>query len=172
MNSKIFLKWPLIIGIMIILNFFFVYAVKVVYPGKDYQDFCPRQERLEKIDNAEDCVNRGGQWNENLKYQSPEPGFCNLEYKCSEEYQNFRENYEKNVFIILIVLGAISLGASFLTGINRVLSTAFSFGGILTFIVASLRYWEFAKDWLHLLILGLALAGLVWLGMKKFKDYK
>lgn len=72
----------------------------------------------------------------------------------------------------MIVLGAISLGASFLTGINRVLSTAFSFGGILTFVVASLRYWEFAKDWLHLLILGLALLGLIWLGVKKFKDYK
>jgi hypothetical protein len=46
------------------------------------------------------------------------------------------------------------------------------FGGVLTFIVASLRYWEFAKDWLHLLILGLALGGLIWLGLKKFKDYK
>jgi uncharacterized membrane protein len=41
---------------------------------------------------------------------------------------------------------------------------------VLTFIVASMRYWSLAEDWLHLVILALALGALIWLGIKKFQD--
>ena len=169
MKTKKFLKWPLIIGIAIILNLFFAYAIKVIYPSQEREDFCPQEQKIERITNAEDCIKKGGQWDESSRGVE-EKGYCNQEFLCSQRYQDFREIYEKNVFMILVVLGVISLGLSFLTGINQVLATSFSLGGVLTFIVASLRYWELAQDWLHLLILGLALAALIWLGVRKFKD--
>ena len=169
MKTKKFLKWPLIIGIAIILNLFFAYAIKVIYPGQEREDFCPREQKIERITNAESCIQKGGQWDDS--FVGPEErGYCNQDFTCSQSYQEFREVYERNVFMILVVLGVISLGISFLTGVNQVLATSFSFGGVLTFVVASLRYWELAQDWLHLLILGLALATLIWLGVKKFKD--
>ena len=42
METKKILKWPLIIGIVIVLNMFFLYAVKVAYPEPEYDDFCGR----------------------------------------------------------------------------------------------------------------------------------
>lgn len=169
MLTKKFLKWPLIIGIAIVLNLFFFYAIKVIYPGKDYEDFCPQKQEIVKILTAEECIEKGGQWDGSF-INKEETGYCNQDFKCAQQYENFRAGYEKNVFIILIVLGAISFGVSFLTGINQTLATAFSVGGIFTFVIASMRYWDLAEDWLHLLILGLALAVLIWLGVKKFKD--
>lgn len=171
MKTKKFLKWPLIIGIGIILNVFFAYAIKVAYPSKDYQDFCPEKREVRNIDNAEECLNQGGQWNE-YPGEKEISGFCNQDFQCQKDYEVFRTNYEKNVFIILIVLGTIVFGFSFLSGVNSVLATAFSFGGILTFITASLRYWSLAPDWLNLIILAVALIVLIWLGVRKFQDGK
>ncbi len=171
MKKENFLKWPLIIGIGIILNIFFAYAIKVSYPGKEYSDFCPEKTEIKLIDNSEECLSGGGQWEEYLGEKGID-GYCNQEFKCQTDYTNFSANYEKNVFIILVVLGAIFLGISFLSGINSVLATAFSFGGILTFIVASLRYWHLAPDWLNLFILTIILGILIWLGAKKFQDKK
>lgn len=171
MKTKKFLKWPLIIAIAIVLNLFFAYAIKVIYPGQEREDFCPREQKIEKISNVDECFKIGGQWDESfVRSESDDTGYCNREFVCAQKYQDFREIYERNIFMILVVLGAISLGISFLTGVNQVLATSFSFGGVLTFVVASLRYWELAQDWLHLLILGLALGALIWLGVKKFKD--
>jgi len=183
MKNKNFLKWPLIIGIAVVLNLFFAYAIKVAYPGQEREDFCPREQKIEKIETAEECIKQGGQWDESFVRPNPsgsptsgeglnERGYCNREFICAQKYQDFREGYERNVFIILVVLGALTLGASFLSHFNQVLSTAFSFGGVLTFVVASIRYWELAPDWLHLLILGIALASLIWLGVKKFQEMK
>ena len=171
MKNKKFLKWPLIIGIAIILNLFFAYAIKVVYPGRDYQDFCPMRQKIDRIMSAEECLGMGGQWDASYS-DGINPGYCNREFQCQNRWGNFREAYERNVFMILVVLGVISVALSFLSGINQVLATAFSFGGVLTFIVASLRYWELAPDWLHLMILGIALAALIYLGVKKFNDSK
>ena len=44
METKKILKWPLIIGIVIVLNMFFLYAVKVAYPEPQYDDFCKKEQ--------------------------------------------------------------------------------------------------------------------------------
>lgn len=171
MKNKNFLKWFLIIGIAIILNLFFAYAIKVGYPGKDYNEFCPENQLIERIDNADECIEKGGQWDASV-FDGETRGVCDQDFQCRKNWEEFRKVYEKNVFIILIILGVTSIVASFLVNINPVLSASFSFGGVLTFVVASLRYWELAPDWLHLTILGIALASLIWLGVKKFNDMK
>jgi hypothetical protein len=171
MKNKQFLKWPLIIGIAVVMNLFFAYAIKVSYPSKDYQDFCPRQQKIDRIMGAEECLRIGGQWDASYA-DKDNPGYCNREFRCQNNWEIFRKVYEKNVFMILVALGVISVALSFLSGINQVLATAFSFGGVFTFIVASFRYWDLAPDWLHLSILGVALVALIWLGVKKFSDMK
>ena len=100
----------------------------------------------------------------------PAEGYCNRHFTCSQEFNDTRENYEENVFIALIILGVLTLIASFLTLKTELISVALSLGGVLSFIIASVRYWHYASDWLHLGILGIALLVLVYLGIKKFSE--
>ena len=47
---------------------------------------------------------------------------------------------------------------------------ALSFAGVLSFIIASMRYWTSADDLIKVIILGIALAILIFIAFKKFKD--
>ncbi|MCK5021789.1 MAG: hypothetical protein KAR54_00890 [Candidatus Pacebacteria bacterium] len=182
MKTKQILKWPLIVGIVIVLNLFFLYAIKVAYPKPVYEDFCQKEQVIERIDNQEQCLEKGGQWDENIGViydrgieipigiEGRTKGYCNLNFVCNNEYDEARENYEKNVFIMLIILGVVSVVAGFLTIGKEVVSIALSLGGVLSFVIASIRYWQYASDWLHLIILGIALAVLMYLAIKKFTE--
>lgn len=178
MESKI-LKWSVILGIVIVLNLFFAYAMKVVYKAPQYENFCQKEQVIEKIDTQEACLEKGGQWDENLLYNDyrgvePVPveksgGYCNLNYTCANEFESAQKNYEKNVFMTLVALGVISIVISFVIAGIEVVSMGLSLGGVLSFVVASIRYWQYASEYLQVIILGLALAVLIWLGIKKFK---
>ena len=181
-NQNKVLKWALILGIIVVLNLFFAYTMKVVYnePKWDDDNFCGKEQVIEKVATKEQCLEKGGQWNENIvkdRYYEGEPipvnlenaGYCNLNFICNENFQTAREDYEKKVFMSLIVLGVISVVLGFVFATQQVLSVAFSLGGVLTFIWASMRYWQFASEFLQVGILGLALVVLIYLGVKKFK---
>ncbi|MCK4918388.1 MAG: hypothetical protein KAS02_01220 [Candidatus Pacebacteria bacterium] len=189
METKKILKWPLIIGIVIVLNLFFLYAVKVAYPEPRYNNYCEDKPVVKQINNQEECLIEGGQWVEQPQYEvrmigvsdplvedelpatsQRESGYCNQQFTCHEEFNTAREDYERNVFIALIIFGVISVIIGFMTLAKEVVSIALSLSGILSFIIASLRYWQYASDWLHLAILGLALVVLIYLAIKKFTE--
>jgi hypothetical protein len=70
----------------------------------------------------------------------------------------------------MIIVGTLLLvGSIFLVGVEAV-SLGFSFGGILSFIVGTVRYWSNMDERLRVVVLGIALAALVWVGIKKFKE--
>jgi len=73
------------------------------------------------------------------------------------------------VFVILIALGVLSVIGGFVFAGFEVVGIALSLGGVLTFVIASMRYWSSAEDWARLLILTVALVALIWLGVRKFK---
>lgn len=180
------LKWSLVLGIVVVLNLFFAYALKVIYKAPVWDEFCQKEQVIERADTQEDCLAKGGQWNENIVrddriiYEESvggiKPiavekmdGYCNLNFVCQNEFEEARENYEKNVFMSLIGLGVLSIIISFLIADIAVVSMGLSLGGVLSFVVASMRYWQYASEYLQVVILGLALAVLIWLGIKKFK---
>jgi hypothetical protein len=71
------------------------------------------------------------------------------------------------VFIILVALGvAMLVGGAFVS--LSLLSIAFSWSGVLSIVVASMRYWSSADNLIRVLILGAALGALIWLAVKKF----
>jgi len=86
---------------------------------------------------------------------------------CQNNFQTAENKYDRNIFIILIVLGVVSLilGA-FLA--NEIVTLGLSWGGVLSLIIASMRYWGTADNIIKVLILGFALAVLIWLAIKKF----
>jgi len=173
-KGKNVLKWALTVGIIVILNLFFAVAIQTVYPEPKYENFCEARQVNEVYEDETSCVASGGQWNEFAKPLPEEKpqreGYCNLDFTCSMEYQDAREGYAQNVFVTLVVLGALSILAGYFVRMSPAVSAGLSYGGVLTFIIASIRYWETAGDIVRLSIVGLALIALIAIGVKKFKE--
>lgn len=157
------LRWALIVAIIIILNLFFNYAISLVYDAPD-------RDMYFSVNTEDECAEIGGDWNEfeekTLSSAGERAGYCD----ANSAYNEAREPYERNVFIALVILGVISLGIGVLISGTSVVATGLSFGGVLSLIIGSLRYWSSADDIIRLLILAIALALLIWLGITKFKD--
>ena len=173
------MKWALIIGIIIVLNLFFNYTISLFYKEPDYSTYFPQSQVVEPITTKAECLKIGGQWIENTnvspKGVSPAPtsapqvndSYCNSNFTKQQEFDKAQKDYNRNIFIILVVLGVIS----FLVGVfipNEIITLGFSWGGVLSFIVASIRYWTDAGNWAKVLILAVALGALIWLAIKKF----
>ena len=178
-QSKV-LKWALIIGIVIVLNLFFNYALSLIYKAPDYSIYFKQPQVVDAINTKEDCLKIGGQWNENSRDIYGQPiligktpaikGFCDPNFTKQQDFENAQKVYDRNVFITLVLLGAICVAlGSFLKG-NLLISTALSLAGVLSFIIASMRYWGSADNLVKVIILAIALGILVWVAMKKFKD--
>lgn len=181
-RSKV-VKWSLIIGIVIVLNLFFNYTLSLVYPMPQYQTFCPDQQVMNSATTKATCVANGGQWTENVtpvvepngqtpavKTAPDTQGYCNPDYTCQKQYDTATNNYNKDVFIILVVLGIALIIAGIYIRSADAVSIGLSFGGVLSLIIGSARYWSEAGNILKVCILAVALAALIWLGMKKFKN--
>lgn len=168
-----FVKISIIVAIVIVMNLFFNYAVSLVFKEPVMDNFIKPTQVMEAITTKDKCISVGGQWSENA-YPSPEmkgktevQGYCNENYTKQLEFDNARKAYEKKVFITLIILGIISLiSAGFLS--ISILSIAFAWGGVLSLIIASVRYWSQADNLAKVIILALALGILIWLAIKKF----
>ncbi len=178
-QSKV-LKWALIIGIVIVLNMFFNYALSLVYKNPKFEAFCPIQQINVLVDNQEQCVSLGGQWNPNIQTNiQPTPvsavkilpqGYCDQQFTCRNNFDAAQKVYDRNVFITLVILGAICVAVgNFLAG-NMLVSIALSLAGVLSFIIASMRYWGSADDLIKVIILAIALAILIWVAVRKFKN--
>jgi hypothetical protein len=166
------MRGSLIAAIVIVMNLFFNYAVSLVYQQPTYDQYIKQQQVVGEIKTKEACLNVGGQWNENI-YQGPktEPagqtGYCDPNFTNQKNYQDANKVYDRNVFITLIVLGVLSLVIGAFVTVT-ILSLSFSWGGVLSIVIASMRYWSDADKLVRVLILAAALFALIWLAVKKF----
>jgi hypothetical protein len=172
-----FQKWAMIVAIVIVLNLFFNYAISLVYKMPEYQDYMPQNQVVEPITNKDDCLKVGGQWTDpDPRYAEPNPtypkaapavGYCDPNFTKSQEFQTAQKAYERNVFVVLVVLGVITLALGAMIA-NALLAVAFSWGGVLSLVIASMRYWSNAGNLLKVVILGVALGALIWVSVRKF----
>ena len=166
----------LILGIAIALIsvFFFAYAIQAVYPAPEYSDFC-----LQKIyENKTECELSGGTWNypnEDISASEgkepmpmPEKGYC-MNDKCSKDYNNAREPYERNVFFVNLIIGIVVLVGAFFLALEAV-SAGMMGGAVLLIVYGTIRYWGSLSDIWRTLVLGLSLIALITLAYKKLKD--
>jgi len=170
------LKWAIAIAMVIVVNLFFHYVIATFYTEPKFETYCPMQNIV--LNDAVSCVNNGGQWTNNQlapkqvteAVKSGEPlGWCDVNFTCNKNYTEAHSIYNRNVFIILIVLSLVVLALGVFLPIE-VLSLGFSWSGVLSLIIASAQYWSDANNWMRLVILALALAILIWLAIKKFQD--
>ncbi|MGB8816165.1 MAG: hypothetical protein WCC74_02990 [Minisyncoccia bacterium] len=172
------IKWSLVVGIVIVLNLFFNYLISLVYKAPEYNNFC-KQEQIMPVANTRDaCLTAGGQWSE---YNQIDPnttpakvigvtGNCNTQYTCGKNFDVANKSFERNVFVVLVVVGVILVALSFILVFNWIVSVSFSMGGILSIIIASMRYWGNADNLIRVLILFFALVALIYFAIKKFTN--
>lgn len=183
MNTKLILKWALVLSIVVVLNLFFNFAIDTVYDAPKYENFCESGDSQVVVSpqNQAQCVARGGQWSEKSDQFVPQPagltqaqkpiGWCDVDFTCRKEYEVARELYNRNVFIALVILGLASLAIGlFVSVTGSAVSLGLSLGGLLSFLVASIRFWSDMDEYLRVIVLGLALILLIWVGIKKFKE--
>ncbi len=174
-------KWILVVGIMIVSNLFINYALDAFYPSPKFENYCPQEQIQKAITTETACVAKGGQWTENVYPKEVAPtaptkagmeirGYCNENFTCQKNLESAQKVYDRNVFIVLIVAGTLLLiGGVFLTAAEAV-ALGFSFAGVLSLIIGTIRYWSSMDERLRVVVLGCALVALIWLGIKKFKN--
>ncbi len=184
----------LALAIVVVLNLFFNYGVFTFYKSPDYEKFCPVELTQKTYPDRKSCEDVGGMWSESYPSSSPKCGppyyecgriepvpvgepkqedkttWCDATFKCREAYESARDLYNRNVFIVLVILGLISLGLGFLAISAAPVANGFLGGGLISLIVGTVRYWSEMNDYLRFIILGIALAILIWLGYKKFSS--
>lgn len=180
-NNKVtqksnFVKTSLVVAIVIVMNLFFNYAVSFVYNEPTYDQYIKTPQVVETINTQDECVAVGGQWNDYAPVpaptkdnMTPAKGYCDPNYTNQKNYDAARKIYDRNVFITLVVLGIISIVIGAFVSV-AIIPAAFSWGGVLSLIIASIRYWGSADKLIKVLILAVALGVLIWLAIKKFAD--
>ena len=166
-------KIILSIAIVVIFLIFVAYAIETFYPSPKRAD-C----EYNYYETQEDCEANSGKWTAYPERAPAKPiedesgevvlenGYC-VE-QCQTEYETSTEKYNRNVFFISLILGLITIIIAVLLSIESV-SAGFMAGGVLLVIYGTIRYWGSLSDVLRTLMLGLALAVLVWIGYKKLK---
>lgn len=178
------LIWALVLAIVITLNLFFNYAISLIYKASTYDTFCPREQVTEPIENKDSCVAAGGAWSEYgadyygkpvmtrpiIEGEKFPSGYCDPNFTCQKNFESANKVYNRNVFILLVVLGVASLASGFAFAIYGPVSLGLSLGGVLSLIIGSVRYWSDMQDILRVAILAGALIALIWIGIKKVKN--
>jgi len=185
------LKWLLILGIVIVLNLFFVYGIMVFYHAPVFENFCPISQVTKTPSTEVECTSVGGGWTSYpagaqptsytepivLPQKSPamivtsQPaGYCDLNFTCQKQFMAANSVYNRNVFVTLVVLGVLSLVAGFFISSSAAVSLGLSLGGVLALVVGSVRYWSDMNDYLRVAVLAVALVILVVIGIKKVRD--
>lgn len=175
-NQSRALRWSIILGIMIVANLFIGFSLSLIYKAPIFTNFCPTSQINVEPMTKSACLASGGQWNAYSaapagKSSAPTIiGSCNTQYTCQKAFDTAQQSFELKVFVTLIILGALLVLIGNLTPSNDVLSVSLSLAGVLAFIIASIRYWSYASDYIHVGILAIALAILLWIAYKKFRN--
>ena len=173
------------IAIALVLVFFLGYSVNTFYEEPKHDDFCKDIDYRIPVDSCEDYDHVSGEFERPIPVPEGKGCYCyeidkegnkkcdadNPEYtKCSEEYRDVREKHGRTSFIILVVLGLVSILTGGLLLKAEAVSSGVMGGGVITLIYAAMRFWGSIQDYGRLIVLGIALVVLIWIGYKKLKD--
>jgi hypothetical protein len=169
-----FVRWALMIGIVVILNVFFSVVLALAYPAPKYEDFCPTSLKVSPTD-AATCDGQGGIWTEYSPEDAPESGpkttgYCDMYAKCQKPFQAANEQHALYAFVLTIGLGLIALVAGLIPLGSSIVSSGLSYGGVLAFIIGSAQYWGTAGNWIRLAIATAGLIALLYIGWRRFRD--
>ncbi len=174
-NSPKFVRWAVLLGIVISLNLFFFVGRALLLPEPLYDDYCPTT--VQPPAEQKTCEANDGVWVETPNDPSvtavvkPNPGgYCDLYQKCQPVYDEAHKEWAMYSFVIAVGLGILSIIAGVIPMGSSIVSSGLSYGGVLALIIAATSYWSEAGNLLKLLISGVALVALLYIGARRFRD--
>lgn len=173
-------KVMLSIGVGILLALFIGFLIEAIYPSPDYYDECKRQFDLPQpqVRNQElcdytydpdfrnQCID-----NQGMIRQEYDANGCVVNETCDyceKEFQEASEKYNRNLFYITAPIGLILiiLGLYLPVGIDAIAGGVL-LGGVLTMIQITMRIFGNLGNWPRVILLGLELILVIWIGIKK-----
>lgn len=162
----------LAVVIAIVLTAFVIYLIQAIYPSPSYDRYCninpPNIENMTQ----QICELNNGTWiPQNIQcFKAPCPqGYCDFYQKCNQEYQNSQDSYNLVVFMVAVIVGIVSVSAGIILALPSV-SSGLMLGGAFLVFYGTITYWYKLSNWLRVIMLGVALAILIWLGYRKLKN--
>lgn len=170
-----FVRWAVMLGIVIALNLVFFAAREIVIPQPNYEDYCPTV--LQPAATEEGCTAQNGVWVATpddarvTAVVKPSPGgYCDLYQTCQPLYEEASKKHEMYAFALMVGLGVLALIIGVLPIGSSIVSTGLSYGGVLALIFGAIGYWDQAGSLLRLLMSVIALGALLFIGIRRFKD--
>ncbi len=171
-----FVRWALLLGIVVVLNIFFNVVLALAYPAPVYEDYCP-QVTVTPTD-APACDAQGGIWNSYSPAPAPATdmtsprmtGYCDMYAKCQKPYQAARDRHALSAFVLMVGLGIVALVAGLMPLGSSIVSTGLSYGGVVALVIGSAQYWGTAGNWIRLAIATTGLLALLSIGWRRFRD--
>ena len=168
-------KWKklgLTLSLVVVLNVFFNVGVATFYKYPSWEAFCPQIMYSDVADTREACETAGGLWREDSYYEkgATDSGYCEVPYSCSQKYNDTFSVYNRNVFIVLTVLGAATLVSGIMLALPSAVANGLLYGGVISMLIGTMRFWTEMDDYLRFIVSGIVLAVLIGLGVKKMKD--
>lgn len=185
------------IAIAVIFVFFVAFGIKAFYKEPKWENFCKRGTTIDyvasdghyapyparfKEPNENVCAKSNVEYdkfrkncaskNADVLYEYDEKG-CQIAKECTfcnQDFEKARNIYFRNVFIISGIVGIIVIIIGAVLKITSVSAGLFG-GGVLTIIYGTMNYWSELADWARFIILGIALAVLIYLGYKGFRVF-
>ncbi|HII16804.1 TPA: hypothetical protein HA361_02725 [Candidatus Woesearchaeota archaeon] len=96
-------------------------------------------------------------------------GYCDFDYYCREDFESAQESHGRLVFILSGIVGLIAIVIGGLILRVEAVGSGIMGGGILAVIYGTLRYWGNLPDYARVIILGIVLAVLIWMGYRKLQ---
>lgn len=170
-----FVRFALMLGIVVILNIFFTVVLALLYPAPKYDDFCPAHPMVTPTD-AATCDAQGGMWSAYMPPPAPDAsspkrtGYCDMYAKCQKPYQAANDQHALHAFVLTVGLGVVALVVGLMPLGSSIISSGLSYGGVLAFVIGSAQYWGTAGNWIRLFISTVGLVALLYIGWRRFRD--
>lgn len=173
-----FVRWALMLGIVVVLNIFFWRLAALLIPEPQYNNFCAEALNEPPAQtNAASCQTAGGTWTDYgtaaaLDGQTApiRNGYCGCSQANSDAFQAAMSKHDLYAFALMVGLGILALIGGVMPIGSSIVSSGLSYGGVVTLIIGSGQYWSSAGQWVQLLIAAVGLGALVYLGVKRFRD--
>ena len=92
-----------------------------------------------------------------------------INQKCYEEFKPIEDKYKRNIFIILSIIGVLTVIIGLFLKEVPAVYLGLMFGGLINIIQGIIRYWSSMNEYLRFVILGILLIILIWISYKKLR---